>query len=47
MYDKITMNVSEGLRCEFQQQAVSINLDEQTYKPFGQVNGTMVMTPEF
>lgn len=41
------MNVSEGLRCEFQQQAVSINLEQQTYTPFGNVNGTMVITPDF
>lgn len=41
------MNVSEGLSCGFQQQAVAINLENGgEYVPLGHVKRTVVITPD-
>jgi RNA polymerase III RPC4 len=42
---QIIMNVSEGLSCEFQQQAVEIDMKDRTYLPLGLVQRTVVITP--
>jgi thiamine monophosphate synthase len=43
----MTMNVSEGLSCGFQQQAVAIDLENGAdYVPLGPVRKTVVMTPD-
>jgi RNA polymerase III RPC4 len=40
------MNVSEGLSCGFQQQAVVINMENGgEYVPLGPVQRTVVITP--
>jgi hypothetical protein len=41
----VVMDVSEGLTCGFQQQAVVIDLDTARYVPIGQVKETFVVTP--
>jgi len=40
------MNVSEGLPCGFSQQAVLINPEETSYVILGDVQRTVVVTPD-
>ena len=40
------MNISEGLSCNFLQQAVSIDLDKSEFAPLGKVQKTIVVTPD-
>lgn len=40
------MNVTEGLPCGLVQQAVAIDTEESTYIPLGDVNKTVVVTPD-
>jgi RNA polymerase III RPC4 len=43
--DGVVMDVSEGLTCGFQQQAVVVDLDTARFVPIGQVKETFVVTP--
>lgn len=40
------MNLTEGLSCQFFEQAVMINTDDGTYVPVGEVTKTIVATPD-
>jgi RNA polymerase III RPC4 len=42
----LQMNVSEGLTCNFHQEAVVINTDESEFVSLGQVDKTIVVTPD-
>jgi len=44
--DKITMNVNEGLSCTFHQQAVTVNVKEGQYVTLGDVNKSIVISPD-
>ena len=39
------MNVAEGIHCGFQQLAVSIDMDKGEYVPLGNVEKTIVVSP--
>lgn len=40
------MNVSEGLTCSFEQQAVAIDPEQKHYVKLGDVHKTVVVTPD-
>eukprot|EP00531_Pseudo-nitzschia_arenysensis_P010633 CAMPEP_0116149508 /NCGR_PEP_ID=MMETSP0329-20121206/18998_1 /TAXON_ID=697910 /ORGANISM="Pseudo-nitzschia arenysensis, Strain B593" /LENGTH=415 /DNA_ID=CAMNT_0003645853 /DNA_START=42 /DNA_END=1289 /DNA_ORIENTATION=+ len=44
--DKVTMNVHEGLTCSFQQQAVAVNVEKGQYITLGDVNKSIVVSPD-
>ena len=46
LISQITINVSEGLSCGFQQQAVAIDLENGDNVPLGAVQRTVVVTPD-
>jgi hypothetical protein len=43
---KVTMDVNEGLTCSFHQQAVAVNVEEGSYVTLGNVNKSVVITPD-
>lgn len=43
--DGVVLDVSEGLTCSFQQQAVAVDLDNARLVPMGRVKETFVATP--
>ena len=46
MHVQIRMDVSEGLSCSFEQQAVLIDHESYRYVKMGQVHKTAVVTPD-
>ncbi len=44
--DKVTMNVNEGLTCSFKQEAVAVNVEKGQYITLGDVNKSIVVSPD-
>mmetsp|Transcript_17185 Transcript_17185/g.35453 ORF Transcript_17185/g.35453 Transcript_17185/m.35453 type:complete len:408 (-) Transcript_17185:277-1500(-) len=44
--DKVTMNVNEGLTCAFQQQAVAVDVEKGQYVSLGNVDKSIVISPD-
>ena len=45
-YLQVSMNVNEGLTCRFHQQAIAVNFKEGHYITLGDVNKSIVISPD-